>query len=270
MIQWWCTAQERPFTWEWIPYPGIWLAMVVPTAWYVWTTARSEQETTPRERTFFLGGMVVLWLATDWPLGTLGAGYLASAHMVQFILYAFAAAPLLMLGTPEWLARRVVDRLRIRGLLRWVSGSLILSGGIYTAGFLLTHTPGILDALRSSQLGSFAMDAVWLLIGIVLWMPILSPIPELRASSPFAKIGYLLLTTGMMAVVPATLLTFARFPIYRVYELAPRIGDLTPRTDQQVAGVLMRLGPMPITGATMCTLFVRWARNADLAATDAP
>jgi putative membrane protein len=263
MIQWWCTAQQRPFTWRWIPYPGIWLAIALPTIWYLVATARSDQPTTRRQRIQFLTGMAILWLATDWPLGTLGAGYLASAHMAQSLLYVFAAVPLLMLGTPEWLARRVLRRLRLERLAAYVSGSLVLSGAVYTVGFLGTHVPGVVDTLRTSQVGSFAMDVVWVVVAVVLWMPVISPIPSHRAASPFARIGYLMLTTGLMVVVPATLLTFARFPVYRIYELAPRVGEMVPRTDQQLAGIFMRLGPMPVVGATIGTLFVRWARKAD-------
>ncbi len=41
-------------------------------------------------------------------MGTLGAGYLASVHMAQYLLYTLVAAPLLMLGTPEWMVRPIV------------------------------------------------------------------------------------------------------------------------------------------------------------------
>ncbi|HUF94794.1 MAG TPA: cytochrome c oxidase assembly protein, partial [Acidimicrobiia bacterium] len=113
MIQWWCTALARPWTWQWIPYPGIWLATLLPVTLYVRIVRRHPSSVDRRKLFQFLGGMLVFWLASDWPLGTLGAGYLASAHMTQFILYSLVAAPLLLLGTPEWLARLVTSKLRI-------------------------------------------------------------------------------------------------------------------------------------------------------------
>lgn len=263
MIQWWCSAQSRPFTWEWIAYPGVWIAVVVPVVGYLWAISRSEKATTRGQRLQFLSGMAVLWLASDWPLGTLGSGYLASAHMAQFILYVFVGVPLLMVGTPPWLARRLVDRLRLRRILASLAGSLGVAAGLFTAGFVLTHSPGVVDALRSSQFGSFVMDVSWLALGVVLWMPILSPIREHRAASRFAKIGYLLAATAMMSIVPSTLILFADYPIYRIYELAPRIGSLTPATDQQIAGVLMRVGALPVVGLVVGCLFVRWVRSVD-------
>ena len=65
------------------------------------------------KRRCFVFAVLLLWLATDWPLGLLGASYLASAHMVQFLIYTMAVAPLLLLCTPEWMARRLLGRLRL-------------------------------------------------------------------------------------------------------------------------------------------------------------
>ena len=74
----WCVALEEPWTWKWIPYPGIWAASIVPIVAYLRAVARSDQPTTRRQRPVHRR-MIVFWLASDWPLGTLGAGYLASA-----------------------------------------------------------------------------------------------------------------------------------------------------------------------------------------------
>ena len=142
MIQWWCTALQRPWSWKWLPYPGVWLASLIPMGWYLWVTSRSSEPTTRTQKVQFIGGMVVFWIASDWPIGTLGAGYLASAHMLQFLLYTLGSVPLLMLGTPQWLAERVMARLRLRRSVAWFSRSLIFAGLIYNAGLVITHSPG--------------------------------------------------------------------------------------------------------------------------------
>jgi putative membrane protein len=214
----------------------------------------------------FIGGMVVFWLATDWPLGALGAGYLASAHMTQFLLYTLVAAPLLLLGTPEWMARNFTRRLRIEKLTVWLGRSLVPSALIYNAILLSTHAPGTVEILRNSQLGSFAMDVVWLLAGWVLWLPVISPLAEGRASSPWAKMAYLFVTTSVVAVIPASFLTFTSTPIYGIYELAPRIGSLTALEDQQLAGIIMKIATIPIVWSTIAVIWFRWtAREAQLA-----
>lgn len=261
MIQWWCTALQRPWTWEWIPYPGVWLAALLPAAWYLRATSRGAGPVTARQRAQFLGGLAVFWIASDWPLGALGAGYLASAHMAQFLLYTLGAAPLILLGTPEWLARRIVDRLRVRRAVGAVAGSLVVPAAVYNVGLVLTHSPGVVDTLRTSQVGSFAMDVVWVLLGFVLWMPVISPIRELRADSAFARIGYLFVTTSVVAVIPASFLTFTKLPLYAIYELAPRVGSITAQADQQLAGIVMKLGSIPVTWSAIAVIWFRWAAS---------
>ena len=266
MISWWCTALARPWTWDWIPYPGIWLASILPMVLYARALRRHPGPIDARKAGQFVAGMVVFWLASDWPLGTLGAGYLASAHMTQFLLYTLVSAPLLLLGTPEWLARSLLDRLRLTSVVTRLGGALVASGLIYNAILLTTHAPGTVEVLRNSQLGSFAMDVVWMVAGLVLWLPVISPFTEGRASSPFAKMAYLFVTTSVVAVIPASFLTFTSTPIYSIYELAPRIGSLTAVEDQQLAGIIMKIATIPIIWSTIAVLWFRWtARETQLA-----
>lgn len=261
MISWWCTALARPWSWEWIPYPGIWLAAILPMILYGWSVRRHEGKTDWKKLAQFMGGVLVFWASTDWPLGTLGAGYLASAHMTQFLLYTLVAAPLILLGTPEWMARGFTRALRIEKLTVWFGRSLVVTGLTYNAILLSTHAPGTVQILRNSQFGSFAMDATWMLAGLLLWLPILSPLPEGRPSSHWAKMGYLFVTTSVVAVIPASLLTFTSTPIYAIYELAPRIGTMTALEDQQLAGIIMKIGTIPIIWATIAVLWFRWTAS---------
>lgn len=258
MISWWCTALAQPWSWEWIPYPGIWVAALVPIFLYLRAVTR-HGAVDRLKMTQFLAGMFVFWLASDWPLGTLGAGYLASAHMTQFLLYTLVSAPLLLLGTPEWLARGVLSRVGMERPVAFLGKSLVATGLIYNAVLLSTHAPGTVEVLRNSQLGSFAMDIVWMVAGVLLWLPVISPLVDSRASSPFAKMAYLFVTTSVVAVIPASFLTFTTTPIYGIYELAPRIGSLTALEDQQLAGIVMKIATIPIIWSTIAVLWFRWS-----------
>lgn len=266
MIQWWCTALARPWSWQWIPYPGIWVASVVPLVLYGRSLRRHDGPTDRKKTAQFFAGMFVFWLASDWPIGALGAGYLASAHMTQYLLYTLVAAPLLMLGTPEWMARNLTRRLHIESATKWLGRNAIATGLIYNTILLSTHAPATVEVLRNSQWGSFAMDVVWIVAGLLLWLPVISPLPEAQASSTWAKMGYLFVTTSVVAVIPASFLTFTSIPIYGIYELAPRIGSLTALEDQQLAGIIMKIATVPIVWSTIAVLWFRWsAREAQLA-----
>lgn len=261
MISWWCTALARPWTWQWIPYPGIWAAAILPMVSYGRSVRRHEGPVDWKKLAQFMGGVLVFWVASDWPIGTLGAGYLASAHMTQFLMYTLVAAPLVLLGTPGWMARQFTRRLHLERVTKWLGQSLVATALIYNAILLTTHAPGTVDVLRNSQIGSFAMDVAWVVAGLLLWLPVVSPFPEGRASTHWAKMAYLFVTTSVVAVIPASFLTFTSTPIYSIYELAPRIGSITALEDQQLAGIVMKIGTIPIVWTTIAVLWFRWSAH---------
>jgi putative membrane protein len=232
---------------------------------YVVATVRHarQHEITRHERRqwiWFGLGAAILWGATDWPMGTLGAGYLASVHMMQFLLYTLVAAPLLMLGTPEWMVRPIVVRLRMHGALRVLARPVVAGVG-FNVILVATHAPWTVDTFRPNQLGSMVLDVVWLLAGFLLWTPFISPLRELRHPSPAVRCIYLFLAAGAIAMVPGGMLTFATFPLYRTYELAPRVFGLAADSDQQLAGILMKIGNIPIVWGVIFVTFVKWAND---------
>jgi putative membrane protein len=262
-VTWWCTASKEP--WDWAPraYPGIWVGMVALLAGYLLARRRAGAGAPgirDRQLWAFLGGWVVLWGATDWPLGTLGAGYLASAHMAQYLLTTLVAAPLLVLGTPERVLRRALARTGLDGLVRQACRP-VAAGVIVNVVLVATHAPATVDTLRTSQLGSFALDAAWLVSGFVLWMPVCGPLAELKPSYPVRGV-FLFLAAGVVPMIPGGFLTFASTPLYATYELAPRVGGFDAVSDQQLAGALMKVGNIPLIWPVIGGLFLRWAQSS--------
>lgn len=260
-ISWWCTALAEPWSWKFRAYPGIWLTVAFVVGGYAWAVRRNKEDepVSGRQSAFFAAAMAVFWIASDWPLGTLGAGYLASAHMVQYVLYVLVAAPLLWLGTPEWMARRVLAATGVYRAGRSLKRFPLITGVVFNVTLILTHTPIAVDTLRASQFGSFAMDVVWLLSGLALWAPIVGSISEFRERSYPARMLYLFFTTGIVTIIPASFLTFATLPLYRTYELAPRVFGMTAVDDQQIAGLIMKLAAVPIVWPVLAAMMYRWA-----------
>ena len=269
-MTWWCSAIQRPWDWTPRPYLGVWLLCALIVVGYV-VALRRHRAQTGEERTAadrrralqFGGGVVALWIASDWPVGTLGGGYLSSVHMLQYMIYTLAAAPLLMLGTPEWMARTVLTRLRLttvwRALTRPVV-AVLLSNGL----LIVTHSPWSVDPLRATQAGSFLLDMVWLVSGLILWGPVIDPVPEYRARSAAGKIVYLFMAAALVPMIPGGFMAFAPHPLYETYEMAPRVG-LSALHDQQLAGVLMKIGNVPVIWAVMGVIWFRWYERDRLA-----
>jgi putative membrane protein len=258
-VTWWCAASTEPWSWAFRAYPGIWLFMGLLLAGYLLAFRRAPAGSGPgdrRKRWAFLAGWLVLWLSTDWPLGTLGAGYLATAHMAQYVLYTMAAAPLLMLGMPEWMLRRALSRLRAYRTVRLLARPLV-AGLAFNLVLVATHAPLTVDNLRTNQAGSFLLDVVWLLSALLLWLPVCGPLDEVKPSYPVRGV-YLFLAAGLVPMVPGGFLTFSDTPLYAIYELAPRIGGFDALDDQQAAGAIMKIGNLPLLWPVLAALFMRW------------
>ncbi len=269
-MRWWCSQLYEPWTWTPRPYLGVWI-VVATLATLRWRALRRRHtvtgtlDVTTRQRVWFWAGVFALWLASDWPVGALGAGYLASVHMAQYMLYTFVAAPLLLLAAPEWWIRQVLARLRTYRFVSWVSRPV--HGIVITNAVLLaTHAPWTVDTLRTTQIGSFTLDVVWLFGGFILWYPVLSPLAEHRIALPPLR-GLYLFLGSIASLVPAGFMTFASSPLYRSYEIAPRIW-LDPIDDQQLAGAVMKVGGLPIVWITILVIWARWATAQQRADTD--
>ncbi len=259
-MQWWCSAQGVPWDWSWQAYPGVWIFILLIAAGYrkVLRSTPAIPGEQPRGLRvgIFSAGLLSLWIALDWPIGALGAGYLASAHMVQFLLLALIAPPLLLYGIPptafEPLRRRPLVMRALGALTQPLFALLVFNGLI-----IITHVPAVTDALMASQLGSLTIDLTWIIAALIFWWPIIAPLPERRWLHPLFKVGYIAaqLILGKPIFV---YLTFSEYPVYATYELAPRVHGFAAVADQQLAGLLMEVAGALILFVAATIVFLSW------------
>src|SRR4051812_42675724 len=107
-------ADVGPFRWQ--PHPEVWLVLagVMGLGLYVVRVIAPKvpaaqrgggPAVTRQQKAWFGLGIVLLWLASDWPLHDLAEQYLYFLHMVQHTLLTLALPPVFWLATPGWLAR---------------------------------------------------------------------------------------------------------------------------------------------------------------------
>ena len=101
--------------WKWQPHPEVWLLVGCVVALGLYATKVIGPKAVPdgpvvtrRQRRFFIAGVIVLWISSDWPLHDVSEEYLYSVHMVQHFLLTMVLPPLLLFSMPEWLGRLVI------------------------------------------------------------------------------------------------------------------------------------------------------------------
>ena len=150
-MQWWCSSTGRPWDWGWQAYPGVWLFLALLAMGILRWNAAGYRAAGARSSDTLRGpslglGLASLWLALDWPIGALGAGYLASMHMLQFILIAMIGSPFLVRGIAPEALRLLERRPRLLGVLRWLTRPVIALV-LFNAIVAVTHVPEIVDAV---------------------------------------------------------------------------------------------------------------------------
>lgn len=248
----------------WQPHPETWALVVFLVIAYVTSVAYVGPKKVPAgtppattaQKVFFLLGVVALWLAEDWPLHEIAEDYLFSGHMVQHILFAYVAPPLLLMGMPAWMFRSLLGKGLRFDLFRFFSKPLIafvLLNGIIAA----MHWEPVVNLQSENTSFHFGFHVAMITFGLLTWSNVVTPVPELARMTEPVKMMYLF-GLSIIPTVPASFLTFSEAPLYSFYEGVPRLWGIDILTDQRVAGLLMKIGGGLLLWGIIAVMFFRW------------
>lgn len=237
----------------WLLLGGIWVG-------YFLLVRRQRSRTSggasARQKTFFCFGMLALWAGADWPIHDLAEGYLYSIHMVQHMMFSWIAPPLLIAGMPAWMLRTVLKPRPVRGSVRFLTRP-VMALAVFNAVLLFTHWPAIVDLSVRSQIAHFGLHLLLFAASLVMWWPVMSPLPEMPSLAPPAQMMYLFLQS-LAPTIPASFLAFGSKVLYPAYAAFPRIWGISALTDQLIAGLIMKIGGGLILWGFITTIFFRW------------
>lgn len=205
---------------------------------------------------YFSLGLLSLYLAGGTPLHDLGEERLLSAHMLQHLLFTLAAPPFLIAGIPAWLWEWLLLGHRVRPLAAFFTRPLV-AFAVFNAVLLLTHLPPIVELALRVGAFHFLVHVTLVVTAVLMWWPVLSPLPQLQRLSPPLQMGYLFLQSLLPSVM-ASFITFADRAVYPFYANAPRIWSISPVADQQIAGGLMKIGGSIVLWSFMVVVFFKW------------
>jgi putative membrane protein len=210
----------------------------------------------------FICGLGVIFLAITGPLHDLSESQLFSAHMVQHLLLTLVVPPLLLAGTKGWMLRPL---LRLPGIA--ATGAVLtrplVACSIYNVTLAAWHLPGPYDwALRNH--GAHIMEhLLFMATGLLLWWPVLGPLPEWPRPAPPVQLLYLFLAGIPMAMI-AAFITLSDDVLFPFYGSAPQQWGLTPLADQRLGGVIMWVPGTLGFLVAMTVVYFRWVgRDAE-------
>ncbi|HEU5199133.1 MAG TPA: cytochrome c oxidase assembly protein [Ktedonobacterales bacterium] len=214
-----------------------------------------DQITPARAAAFWIGvGIAALALFT--PMDLLGMNYMFSVHMTQHLFLSLAVPPLLIMGTPAWVYRRLfADRRSKRGLqflTRPFVASIIFNGNIW-----LWHAPLLMFLIMAQPALHLLSGLLYLLTGLIFWWPLLgTPQQQQKPLSLGGKLAYLFFSDMPMMLLGAGL-TFSR-PLYSM-PMGPHASMSISAGDQQLGGLLMWVvGGIFLYVVVGSSLFLKW------------
>ena len=266
-MTWWCSATRQVWTWAPRAYPGIWLTMAVLVGVYVVATIRHARhhEVTRHERRKWLwfglgrrrlvgcdglaGGCVGRGLPRQRAHGAVPAVH-PGRRSAPDARYAG------MDGAPDRCPAEDSRRAACAGpaARRWCR--------------VQRHPHRHARALdrRHVPLEPTRIDGARRRV-VAVGLPVVDAARQSAQGAASSVTGGALHLPlprgGAIAMVPGGILTFASFPLYRTYELAPRVWGLSADDDQQMAGILMKIGNIPVVWAVIFATFVKWAADEE-------
>lgn len=263
-------ASAVPFP-KWQPHPDVWILIGLLAVGYALAIVRLGPRLSPSGQpvatrlqiSCWSLGVFTTWLASDWPMHDVAEQSLYSAHMVQHLMFTLIAAPLLLLGTPAWLLRWILSPQWLFRTVRWMARflpALIL----YNVVLVLSHWPAVVDLTLRNGLAHFIAHAILFVSSLIVWLPLLSPLPEIPRLVPVARMVFLFLES-VVPTIPASFLTFGDKPLYKAYVGLPHLWGATTLDDQRIAGLIMKLGAGLVIWAIIAVVFFRWAGEEERA-----
>ncbi|HXD69846.1 MAG TPA: cytochrome c oxidase assembly protein [Gaiellales bacterium] len=202
---------------------------------------------TPRWRmAAFAAGLALIAIALLSPLEHIALHSLLSVHLLQNVILADWAPPLLVLG----LTAAMIAACERRRPVRLVT-SPAFALGYWLAAWYVLHIPAVYGYALTHRWALGIEHLVFLTAGIVFWWPVLAP----GRMQPGPKLFYLF--GAFIAAAPVALALALTHPQYTFYVHAPRLWGISPLEDQQLGAIAMAVEQAAILFAACSVVFFR-------------
>ncbi len=248
--------------WRFSVHPSTVLGVIALAALYRWRArvgVRLGYELGSTKPAFFTLALLILFLSLNGWLHDLSDSYLFSAHMVQHLVLALVIAPILIMATPGWMLRPALAYRPVAATARWVT-SPFRTFAIFNVVMCGWHLPPLYNLAMAHHPVHIVQHLMFLIAAVLMWWPILSPLPELPRIAYPMQMLYLFLMSIPMSIV-AVYIAYADSVLYPAYAVAPRIWGISPMQDQLIGGLIMWIPGGLFFFAVISVIFFRWQQH---------
>lgn len=257
-----------------VPYEAhfeVWTLIIgaIALGWYTAkvlqpkAVAAGYEPITRAQTGWFIGAVIGMWTVSDWPIHEIAEQHLYFVHMLQHLALSMLVPGMFLLATPRWLFELVLTP--ESRLWRWLRTGTrpVVAGLLFNALTVLLHWSVLVRLSYESGAIHFALHLMIFASGLLMWMPVASPIKEWRIT-PLAQCLYLF-CMSIVPTVPSGWLIFAEDVVYRHYDVPERLWGIDVMSDQSAAGVVMKIVGGFFLWGVIFIIFMRWA-HAEMAA----
>ena len=202
-------------------------------------------------------GLAVIPLGLYSPIGHI-AEELVIGHMIEHLLIADVAAILIVLGLTgpvlqPLLALPYVGRLRILA-------HPAVAFPLWAANLFIWHIPALYDAAYAGAPIHALEHTMFLFCGVLMWMPLLGPLPMPEWFGNGWRLGYVLAVRFSGAIL-GNILMWSGTVLYDNYAAGEAYWSISPLADQSTAGAIMMVWGTFLALGTFAYLFFRTANQ---------
>ena len=240
-----------PPAWTSFSFEPLFLVLAAAAVYGYVRLARTVERPSSWRATLFGLGVAFVAVSLNSPLETIAIHYLLLVHLLQNVMVADWAPPLLVLGlTPAM--RAAVARRGGRTLAALTRPRFVLP--CWLVVWYGVHLPLFYDyALRHPWLLNLE-HALLLGAGLLFWWPVFSELPQhLSSAVKLVYFGAAYVGSAFLSLA----LIFSTSAFYGFYEAAPRLWGLSPEKDQNLGGILMNGEQMLVFFAALSYFLMR-------------
>ena len=256
----------------WKGDPLIWLPVIVVAL--VWRHAVGKvnrahpANQVPRRRTVsWMLGLFAILVALDSGVERYDTVLFAD-HMVQHMLLALVATPLLVYAGPITLLLRASSaETRRRWILPFLHSRIVRFVSFPVVAWILfaavmwgSHFSPLFDAALENEWLHRLEHGLFLVSSMLFWWPVVGSDPSPWRMRPAAKVLYVGLQMPQNTFL-AVAIAMSSVPLYSHYVTTIRPWGPTPLEDQQLAGSIMWLGGDLVFIAVVILLVLAWMRD---------